>query len=185
MGGEIEVVDTIPLSLTAVKADDTFAEVVGPQDAVVSVTLLPQRGLGYKAEYRLRVTGAIEDLDATPRSLEPEYTSTFTTFGPEDLETESEKFSSVGWRCWGPALHAGDGVRGGHGLGAAVRGAEDVRRVGPVEPRRWVRSRRSTSRRGTRDGSAWRSATQPRMYYTYSGEVRSWCRPRGTCSSTT
>ena len=136
VGGEIEVVDTIPLSLTGVRANDTVAEVVGPQDAVVSVTLLPQRGLKYKAEHRLRVTGAIEDLDATPRSLEPEYASTFTTFGPEDLEAESERFSSAGLALLGDRLYMletayAGGVASGQQYG--VLRTFDV--SDPVEPR--------------------------------------------------
>jgi hypothetical protein len=43
VGTEIQVVDTIPVSLTGVRPDESIAEVVGPADAVVSVALRPQR----------------------------------------------------------------------------------------------------------------------------------------------
>ena len=67
--------------------------------AVTSLTIQPLQPLLYHTTYTLTLTSGIVDLDvdingqAAPKSLVP-YTTTFTTFGPEQIGQSAERYSS-------------------------------------------------------------------------------------------
>jgi hypothetical protein len=84
-----------PFVLVGVRPDNSFANPVGSSDVVTSVTLQPLTGLKFNTQYTLTVTAAVTDQNNPPLRLGVPYTVTFTTLGPQELDTSKDQYSST------------------------------------------------------------------------------------------
>lgn len=106
-----------PVSLIGVRADGSVANPVGSSDAITSLTIRPSTGLKFNTPYTLTLFFAIVDQNTPPLHLQP-YSLQFTTLGPQELDSNTNRLSStrpliIGQRAYvgefaGPALSAID-----------------------------------------------------------------------------
>src|SRR5262249_30199902 len=89
----------VPILLSGVGPSGAVSNITTGAEVITSLTIQPQQPLLYNTLYTLQLTSDIVDLDTNqagqpaPKALAP-YTTTFTTFGPEQIGQSAEDYSS-------------------------------------------------------------------------------------------
>src|SRR6185369_2351848 len=106
----------VPVQISGTAGPNAYP-IVGPNDAITSLTLKPVGGLKFGTDYVLGVAGTIHDTSTPPQAMGASYYSHFRTFTPESLyRASNDAPASIGLYVQGDRaylLQPMDGLRTG------------------------------------------------------------------------
>jgi hypothetical protein len=190
----------IPVQLSGVGIEDgqpVAVDKVGAGHVVTSLTLIPQIGLKFNTVYRVILTSAIADRDTdaagapAPQPL-VEFTSPFTTFGPEALGGSADTPRATGLVVLGDRAYIAETLHTGGTGGATQFGHLRVYDVAnaalPTEipPETWINyPPRDIAGEATDEGQTKTVvvATAPRTWFFLQGELIYYYEIRSTASN--